>query len=282
MDMRSLNTSLPRASPRRPGQQTPGDILSAFKAAALSVTTLYKTAANDQTHARAAGYQDALEDLLTFLDKEDLGLGDGEGWRVRRWATERRDGSHTGKTDSDDDEYDVQEEEKHNTRQQQRIRSRSPEMSKEEPASAQVDSHEQHSQRQPQAQTQSSNPTFVFQSSHPFPTNHNREMNMDADSTSSSHDEPINHNTTTTNNSNNTTSTTTSDNPIRVEYHARPTRTSRSNRTSNNRQTAARGPPGTTAGAKRKIPFGDFFDISGLSFDPRKDDFDRGGKRRHV
>ena len=68
--MRSLNTSLPGASP--PKQQTgesSEQLLAAFKSAALSVTTLYKTAAAKQSKARADGYQDALDELLTFLDK---------------------------------------------------------------------------------------------------------------------------------------------------------------------------------------------------------------------
>ncbi|KAG0645773.1 Uncharacterized protein D0Z07_7811 [Hyphodiscus hymeniophilus] len=90
--MRSLNTSLPGASPSKQVSEPPEQILSAFKAAALSVTKLYQTAAADQGRARSEGYQDALDDLLSFLDKEDIGLSDGEGWRIRRWATERLDG----------------------------------------------------------------------------------------------------------------------------------------------------------------------------------------------
>jgi hypothetical protein len=90
--MRSLNTSLPGASPSKPVNEPPEQILQAFKAAALSVTKLYQTAAADQGRARSEGYQDALDDLLAFLDKEDIGLSDGEGWRIRRWATERLDG----------------------------------------------------------------------------------------------------------------------------------------------------------------------------------------------
>ncbi|KAL8636360.1 MAG: hypothetical protein Q9228_006233 [Teloschistes exilis] len=93
--MRSLNTSLPRES-RPTSSQPPEALLQSFKTAALSVTNLYKTAASDQARARQNGYQDALDDLLLFLDKEKLGLGDGEGWRVRRWATERLDGSSPG------------------------------------------------------------------------------------------------------------------------------------------------------------------------------------------
>jgi hypothetical protein len=83
--MKSLGGSLPAASP-------PEQLLGAFKEAALSVTKLYKLANADHSRARAEGYQDALDELLSFLDKEDIGLSDGEGWRIRRWATERLDG----------------------------------------------------------------------------------------------------------------------------------------------------------------------------------------------
>ncbi|OAP65604.1 hypothetical protein AYL99_01576 [Fonsecaea erecta] len=97
--MRSLNTSLPSTRPAPPEQ-----LLQAFKSAALSVTNLYKSAAADQNASRQAGYQDALEDLLSFLDKENLGLQDGEGWRVRQWATERYEGStRHHQIESDDD-----------------------------------------------------------------------------------------------------------------------------------------------------------------------------------
>ena len=103
--MRSLDTSLPRSPRKKRSNPPPEQLIQTFKAAALSVTNLYKTAAADQTRACEAGYQDALDDILAFLDKENLGLGDGEGWRVRQWATERLDGSpilHSG-GDSDED-----------------------------------------------------------------------------------------------------------------------------------------------------------------------------------
>lgn len=103
--MRSLNTSLPRSPPHRRSRRRhnnqsqrrearpTGELLSAFKAAALSVTQLYKTAASAEDEkdkiSQAVGYQDALDDLLDYLDQENLGLGDGEGWRVREWATQR-------------------------------------------------------------------------------------------------------------------------------------------------------------------------------------------------
>lgn len=81
------------------------ELLDAFKAAALSVTKLYKTSAAAQSKSRSDGYQDCLDDLLSFLDKENIGLSDGEGWKIRRWATERlegRDATPQG-VESDDD-----------------------------------------------------------------------------------------------------------------------------------------------------------------------------------
>ena len=103
--MRSLNKSLPRSSARQPPEQ----LLSAFKAAALSVTNLYKRAASEEDQARRQGYQEALDELLHFLDKESLGLGDGEGWKVRQWATERYSGLPPvmDERDSDEDAADV-------------------------------------------------------------------------------------------------------------------------------------------------------------------------------
>lgn len=110
--MRTLKTSLPSSSPRARLGDPPEQLLQAFRSAALSVTTLYKTAASEQSRARQAGYQEALDDLLSFLDMEHLGLGDGEGWKVRRWATERLDrgengGSTAGHADSDDEKAEA-------------------------------------------------------------------------------------------------------------------------------------------------------------------------------
>src|SRR3569833_1643478 len=74
----------------------PEDEVDAFKAAALSVTKLFKTAAAAQAKAHTEGYQDCLNDLLSFLNKEKMGLSDGEGLRVRAWATERMEGGDGG------------------------------------------------------------------------------------------------------------------------------------------------------------------------------------------
>ncbi|CCU81579.1 unnamed protein product [Blumeria hordei] len=102
--MMGLNTSLPGTAP--PKQSDPPEqLLAAFKAAALSVTNLYKSAAVNQGGVRSEGYQNALEELVLFLDQENIGLDDGEGWRIRKWATERLDGRDTASqhNESDDD-----------------------------------------------------------------------------------------------------------------------------------------------------------------------------------
>lgn len=95
--MRSLNKSLPKTR-RQP------DVHQSFRTAALNVTNLYKTALADLDRARSDGYQEALDELLAFLDKENLGVGDGEGWRIRQWATERLDGALPKHMNSDSDE----------------------------------------------------------------------------------------------------------------------------------------------------------------------------------
>jgi hypothetical protein len=95
--MRSLNKSLPKTR-RQP------DVHQSFRTAALNVTNLYKSALADLDRARTDGYQEALDDLLAFLDKENMGVGDGEGWRIRQWATERFNGSLPKQSSSDSDE----------------------------------------------------------------------------------------------------------------------------------------------------------------------------------
>lgn len=100
--MRSLNKSLPSARSNRPSP--PEELLPAFRQAALSVTNLYKSAASYHDSIRQAGYQDAIDDLLKFLDKENLGLQDGEGWRIRQWATARYDVSHMQQSEGEEDE----------------------------------------------------------------------------------------------------------------------------------------------------------------------------------
>lgn len=98
--MRSLNTSLPGTSSTRP--EPPETLISAFKAAALSVTQLYKTAAAAEIRARTEGYQDALDELLSYMDRDNIGLGPGDAGKIRKWATDRLSGREQH-ADSDED-----------------------------------------------------------------------------------------------------------------------------------------------------------------------------------
>lgn len=72
--------------------ESPEQLLDVFKAAALSVTKLYKSSVAAETKARSEGYQDCLDDLLVFLSKEGQTLGDAGTSKLRKWASERRDG----------------------------------------------------------------------------------------------------------------------------------------------------------------------------------------------
>jgi hypothetical protein len=281
--MRSLNTSLPRTSPRR-NQQPPEELLSAFKAAALSVTNLYKNAASEQARSRAAGYQDALDDLLSFLDKENLGLGDGEGWSVRQWATERFDGAHSAARESEDEEEEQEEQPRSSSPEVARkptTASNAPQdLPQSEPSLVVPDIPSVQHQQQPQAtRTDSTVPhadTFTFRSSMTYPPPHqDREVDMDT-SNNPAADSP---------------NSSTSNNPVRLEVHSRRRNNHNRSNNNNNNNNSNRiasinlGSLGSGAGSKRKN-LGDFFDISGLSFgngNNGRDNSDRGGKRgRHV
>jgi hypothetical protein len=280
--MRSLNTSLPRTSPRR-NQQPPEELLSAFKAAALSVTNLYKNAASEQARSRAAGYQDALDDLLSFLDKENLGLGDGEGWSVRQWATERFDGAHSGARESEDEEEEQEEQPRSSSPEVARKPTTAPvapqDQPQPEPGLVNIDIPSVQHPQQPQvARPDATVPqadTFTFRSSMSYPPpHHDREVDMDA-SNNPPTDSP---------------NSPSSANPLRLEVHSRRRNNhNRSNNNNNNNRIASinLGSLGSGAGSKRKN-LGDFFDISGLSFgtgnnNNGRDGSDRGGKRgRHV
>lgn len=256
--MRHLSTSLPT---RRTEQ--PQELLSAFKAAALSVTNLYKTSASAQDRARIGGYQDALDDLLAFLDREHLGLGDGEGWRVRQWATERLDdGVQRQPISDDDDDENTKRDPAAGTRSSSPDNSRKPAVASsepsEEPATQRRTSSEPPQRQHPSPQGQPA-PTieilplmsvpslhdFSFRSSQPYPRNHDPDASNGME---------VDHNP--------------SPSPANPGSIARP-----GPRSSRQRHTRTRGGGdvarpstvninfGAGAGNKRKMPFGEFFDI---------------------
>ncbi|KAL9946667.1 hypothetical protein D7B24_007764 [Verticillium nonalfalfae] len=268
--MRSLNTSLPGSSGQKQTTQndSPEQLLDAFKAAALSVTKLYKTSAASQAKARLDGYQDCLDDLLAFLDKGNLGVGDGEGWRVRKWATERLDGRDSPSQTAESEDEDQKPE-----------RTSSPELTRT------VSGNPQSTMREDsQTQTESTPPTaspalvdnaqvtvpsqdsFTFQSSHPYPQDAYLNIaNLDL-SDSRGHDSLPSHVTSVT--------STTTNAP-----------TNRASRLRHNGVGARLGARqanqlGRGAGSKRKINLGEIFDLGSLGHD--KNMFGGGSKRsRH-
>lgn len=233
--------------------ETPEQLLDVFKAAALSVTKLYKTSALAESRARSDGYQDCLEDLLGFLDKENLGLCDGEGWRIRRWATERHDGRDSAlQSTESEDETDKAAE-----------RTASPEMTRTsaEPQTAAATAMQQQQQQHkadspaPTSQPRSEEPmhyvvpsqdSFTFQSPHPYPNIATLDL-----SDSRPHDTP--------------------------SFPPRSAKARLNGPTTGRPRTS--GHLGRGAGAKRRINFDDFF---GGCFGG-KDPLNPGGKRgRHT
>jgi hypothetical protein len=261
--MRSLNTSLPHPRPQPPEQ-----LLSAFKTAALSVTNLYKTAVTDQLSSRQSGYQDALDDLLSFLDKENLGVQDGEGWKIRQWATERFERTSYGpqSSESDDERGDTEK----------RARSSSPALERKTTHDAPVgreDSPASSPMRTesapPQTSTQNEPEPTERPSSFRFTAAPSPEMQMQ------STDSPISNQQQGYEGESGTSETA----PIRVEVVNRGSRTSHRN-SSNRHNTRALNREFTfTSGSKRKFQFPEFFDISNVGNWRDRDSFGGGGKR---
>ncbi|CAG8949883.1 hypothetical protein HYFRA_00004211 [Hymenoscyphus fraxineus] len=257
--------------------EPPEQLLSAFKAAALSVTTLYKTAAQNQSKARADGYQDALDELLAFLDKEDIGLSDGEGWRIRRWATERLDGRDSVSHAESEDENPMDKAD--GTSSPVIQRSQSATRLSPNPKFARAGSPQRVETVLPTANIPPpvSDPTpppqpvaqppimppqsfFSFRSSHPYP--------QDTDSPVA--DLEMTDNTRTSGHDNSVQSTNPGITITRPQRNA-----SRHNTHSARTGTRSSGTIGKGAGQKRKINMHEFFDIGNVT----KDNFGGGGKR---
>ena len=264
--MRSLNTSLPRSTVNERAHQSSGELLQAFKAAALSVTQLYKTAASEASgnrSERTLGYQEALEDLQDFLDRENLGLGDGEGWQVRQWAVQRSTSLANEVGDADLDKT-------------KRARSTSPalqnrtakDLSNSPPTSEDIPRSESLPPTAPSsvstsAPTATSQPRpeiFHFRSNIPAPPQL-QDIDMDAqDSNTSTPAVPLN------------TSLSPS-RPIRLEVMQKSSRLHPPRYSNHNRERHS----SLRAGVKRKASFIDFFDFGNLNND--ESEGGGGGKR---
>ncbi|KAE8148989.1 hypothetical protein BDV25DRAFT_8369 [Aspergillus avenaceus] len=254
--MRSLNTSLPSSTPR---PQPPEQLLQSFKAAALSVTNLYKNAVYEQAQAKQAGYQEAIEDLLQFLDKENLGLSGGEGSKIRQWAADRSDG--TG-SPSDDDDL-----EKHPRTTSPRKEQPESDGVRQPPKSTVPDesvaAQQQPTPPAPQAQAQAPeaapidrSAVFTFSAGPSFPSYQEPDVDMQP--------------------SDNSTASSQDSSPVSVSVLSRnPRQPPRHNNFSRTNPRASTREPSVGLGSKRKFAVPDFFDISGLG---NRDIFG-GGKR---
>lgn len=249
--------------------ESPEQLLDAFKAAALSVTKLYKISAAAQAKARADGYQDCLDDLLSFLDKENIGLSDGEGWRIRRWATERLEGRDTiSQGMESDDEAEKAEAlsspELHRSNSATQL---SPAVARNEvkmresapPAMDPVveaveDQPQQHKQPEFVVPTQD---TFTFHAPHAYP-NQDAYLNLDNLNLSDTH-----------NTSNATAATTTASLSRSIRRHGNPARSS---------SRSAANHLGRGAGQKRRLNLGEIFDLGSLGYG--KDPFGSNGSKR--
>jgi len=256
--MRSLNTSLPSSTPR---PQPPEQLLQSFKAAALSVTNLYKNAVCEQAQARSAGYQEAIEDLLHFLDRENLGLGDGEGWKVRQWATEKCDGT-ASQTGDEDERGDIDKRDRSSTPATARKEPPASDATPRQPPASAPPSTPRAETSTTTSQTQEATTTsptvFTFTAGPTFPQY--QDLDMDVQS------------------SDNSTPPSQDGAPVSVSVMPRNARQSHrhNNLPRPNQRSATREPP-SSLGSKRKFTFPDFFDLSGMA--NGKDNMFGGGKR---
>ncbi|GAW17063.1 hypothetical protein ANO14919_065130 [Xylariales sp. No.14919] len=242
---------------------SPEQLLDAFKAAALSVTKLYKTSAAAQAKSRSDGYQDCLDDLLGFLDKRNIGLGDGEGWQIRKWATERLDGRDSGPQVTDDEEeIDKAETASSPELQRPNVVSQSSTMRTD---SAPPASHPppvvEPVVEEPQMITVPTQENFTFQSSHPYPQESYLNIaNLDLSDSIRTNDNTIQSPPTTS-----------------ITHGARLRKDKRCSRPRNSTTAHL----GKGAGQKRPINFAELFDVGGLNFG--RDTSGREGKRsRHT
>lgn len=174
-------------------EANPEHLLDVFRTAALSVTKLYKSSLTAQAKARAEGYQDCLDDLLSFLDKEDLGLTDGEGWKIRAWANERLDNRDLSpQATESDDETEKQETvgspQLHRSSSTASL-SRVPERQAQPQTSLRIEVQEAEDAPEPTPIPEEvvmeepeivvpSQETFDFRSSHPYPQDAHTNLNL--------------------------------------------------------------------------------------------------------
>lgn len=278
--MRSLNTHLPRSTTAASQHATnkpltlppapEATLLSEFKAAALSVTNLYKSAFSLQDYCQDLGYSAALNDLLAYLDAQYADHMTSELLLTRRWIShrlaERMHGKYPipvprtekSKETERTSEFDKESDDDSAEKQEPEPESSPPPIPEETPP--QEDGDSERGQSSPIRMDRDSPEIFTFRSH--LPTNHHRAAS-DGQVTLP------------------TCAPIFVDHP--VESNPSPAPGFRSTRLqaarkrgSGSSRIASRPsqPLGTGAGQKRKVAFTDFFDIG-----DSKEGGNGGGKR---
>ncbi|WEW57617.1 hypothetical protein PRK78_003084 [Emydomyces testavorans] len=264
--MRSLNSSLPSSNSTT---QPPEVLLQAFKAAALSVTNLYKSAAADQGQSRHLGYQDALEDLRAFLDKEGIGTSDGAGGKIRSWIAERIDGTGTVANDSDDETDKRNRSTSPNTLRKESSDTAPPNRQSRSASPPRPEPTTQFQSASPDETTALSRPAlFTFTAGPQYPPMPQGDIDMPASdsATALQTDSQVSHSHMASPS-------------VRVEVLPRGSRTPHRSNSRHNGRSSTR-EPGVTIGSKRKFHFNDFFDISNIG--NGKDAFGGGKRGRFI
>ena len=236
------------------------DLLETFKAAALSVTKLYKTSAAASSKARADGYQECLEDLLSFMERQKLGL-DGPVAAIRQWALDRQDGREG--TVPAPDVGILSEDDGAGVPPSSPVVSRAEPVDKHGSSSSTTSTNIDTDMKPVPSNIGSNDPTtvpivptretFSFQSPIPYPTDHSYPNLATLELSDHNNQQPQHHHQQT-----------------KVKARIRPD-ARRLNRSSNLR---------SLTGQKRKINFDELFDLSSLGKDPFGGS---GGKRsRHT
>lgn len=237
--------------------EAPEQMLDVFRTAALSVTKLYKSSITAQAKARSDGYQECLDDLLQFLDKEHLGLGDGEGWKIRAWANERLDTTDTSPQviESDDDAEkpepmspEIQRSSNTSTAQQQH--SPTPRVETQQQAEPDTPLVQEITVDEPEIVVPTQE-TFDFRSSYPYPQDAQSPLNL-ANlrlSDARGHD----HSMSSSNSA-----------PPSISVSRHPARATRHGGSGGRNGPRAASRLGYGAGTKRKVNLGEFFDLGNL------------------
>ena len=250
----TVQTSRPQPSPPPPAAPE-ATLLSEFKAAALSVTNLYKSAFSLQQYSNDLGYTAALNDLLQYFNLEHSQRSPIDPTELRGWVLSKlRERGHgrsvkpetenSAREEDARDKGEDRESDEDSLGRREARRPKTPDHQSEDPPSNVEDVEEGHSS--PIRMDTDHHDTFTFRSEIPI------QQRLVSDVPTTLH----NHNTIFIN--------VPPEVPSEVTSAPRNLRSQTSRRkTTAPSRTNPRPPPplGAGAGQKRKVAFAEFFDI---------------------